>query len=246
MSTRVLKIAVSSVPRTVPTGYGPDTADTVAVGTTEGVVRAGGIPVILPVVDAVTASAQIDECDGLILSGGHDLALPLPEGESVTDRWIDPARDVHELALWSAARTRGLPVLGICRGAQLVNHALGGALARQIDDHDAAEAHAEEMHEVSLAPGTRLYAICGPSPAAVNTIHHQAVERPGDGLVVSARSVTDGSIEGIEAAAADHWFVGVQWHPELMAGHPAGDGLFRALVEAAAKGPAREAASDSP
>lgn len=234
MSTRVLKIAVSSVPRTVPTGYGPDTADTVATGTTAGVLRAGGVPVILPVVDAASASAQLDGCDGLILSGGHDLAIAVPEGEAAPDRWIDPARDTHELALWSAARERGLPVLGICRGAQLVNHAHGGKLAHQIDDHDAAEAHAEQMHDVDLVPGTRLAAICGPSPVAVNTIHHQAVEEPGDGLVVSARSTVDGSIEGIETVAGSPWFVGVQWHPELMAGHRAGDGPFQALLEAAA------------
>lgn len=233
MSTRVPRIAISAIPRPIETGYGTDRADTVAGGAVAGVVAAGGIPVILPVVAPDLAAAQLEAVDGLVLSGGHDLAIPLAGGDDEEGRWIDPARDDHELALWEAASAARLPVLGICRGAQLVNHARGGVLARHVDDHDAGESHAERMHEIEVEEGTRLAAACGAGAVAVNTIHHQAVSEPGGGLVVSARAV-GGLIEAIETADDAPWFVGVQWHPELMPGAPAGDGLFAALVAAAA------------
>jgi putative glutamine amidotransferase len=228
MSTRLPKIAISTVPRTVMTGYGLDRADTVAAGSIRGVVAAGGVPVLLPVVAPERAVEQIAAFDGLILSGGHDLAVPLDDVAD-DERWIDRERDAHELALWNAASSARIPVLGICRGAQLVSHALGGILAAQIDGHDAAEAHSDHMHAVEIEAASRLAEACGSGTHDVNTIHHQAVSVPGDGLVVSARSA-DGSIEGVESSAEMPWFVGVQWHPELMAGSPAGDGLFEALV----------------
>lgn len=232
MSTRVPRIAISAVPRPIETGYGADRADTVAAGAVAGVVAAGGIPVVLPVVPPDLAAAQLDAVDGLVLSGGHDLAIPLAGGDCEEGRWIDPARDDHELALWKAASAARLPVLGICRGAQLVNHARGGLLAEHVDGHDAGGSHAERTHEIEVEEGTRLAAACGAGTVAVNTIHHQVVSEPGSGLHVSARS-TDGLIEGIETGAGSAWFVGVQWHPELMPGSAAGAGLFKALVAAA-------------
>jgi len=235
MSTRIPKIAVSSVPRPISTGYGPDRADTIAAGTIAGVLAAGAVPILLPVVPPGLAATQLASLDGLILSGGHDLALPLPGGEVDTDRWIDPPRDAHELALWEAAAETGLPVLGICRGAQIVNHARGGRLASQVEDHDAGESHAEQLHDVRIETGSLLADACGAGSVAVNSIHHQAVAEPGDGLIVSARAA-DGQIEGIESTDRSPWFVGVQWHPELMPGAPAGDGLFSALVAAATPG----------
>ncbi|MEZ5073745.1 MAG: gamma-glutamyl-gamma-aminobutyrate hydrolase family protein [Solirubrobacterales bacterium] len=233
MSTPVPRIAISAIPRPIATGYGADRADTVAAGTVAAVVAAGGVPIVLPVVPSDLAASQLEAVDGLVLSGGHDLAIPLADGADEADRWIDPARDDHELALWEAASAARLPVLGICRGAQLVNHARGGLLAQQVDDHDAGESHAERMHLVEVGLGTRLAAACGAGPVAVNTIHHQVVAEPGHGLHVCARSA-DGLIEGIETGGGSAWFVGVQWHPELMPGSPAGAGLFRALVAAAA------------
>ena len=218
-------IAITPVPRDVDTGYGRDRADTVARGFGDAVVAAGGVPLSLPQVPAELAAAQLGAADGLILSGGQDLDLPGAEGR---ERWVDPARDLHEFALWAAARKRGLPVLGVCRGLQLVNVALGGTLVGHVEGHDAAERHADELEEIVVEEGTLLAGILGPGPCEVNTIHHQAVGEPGRGLRVSARSA-DGTIEAGELDAGQ-WFVGVQWHPELLSGRPAGDALFAALV----------------
>lgn len=195
------------------------------------VVRAGGVPVVLPVVSAELAAAQLEGADGLVLSGGHDLALPL-RGVPDEGRWIDPDRDDHETALWHAAEAGAVPVLGICRGAQLVSHVRGGTLVEHVEGHDASSSHAEAPHRVTVVEGTLLAGATGPGALSVNTIHHQAVAEPGAGLRISARA-DDGVIEGIETADGSHWFLGVQWHPELMPGSTAGGGLFEALVSAA-------------
>lgn len=233
MSAPAPRIVISAVPRPVSTGYGADHGATVAVGTIAGVVAAGGVPIILPVVPPDLVPGQLEGADGVILSGGHDLAVPLGEGEDQTDRWIDPDRDHHEFAIWAAASDAHLPVLGICRGAQLVNHARGGRLAPHVAGHDAGTSHAEQTHQVEVNEGSRLAAACGAGALTVNTIHHQAVAAPGEGLVVSARAA-DGLIEAIETAGEQPWFLGVQWHPELLPGLPAGDGPFAALIAAAA------------
>ena len=219
-------IAITPVPRDVDTGYGRDRADTVARGFGDAVVAAGGLPLSLPQVAAELAPAQLEHVDGLVLSGGQDIDLPGTTGE---DRWIDAARDRHEFALWEAARARNLPVLGVCRGLQLVNVALGGTLIGHVEGHDAADRHAEELQEVEVEAGTLLAGILGAGPCLVNTIHHQALGELGDGMRVSARSA-DGTIEAGELDGAQ-WFVGVQWHPELLPGRPSGDALFGALVE---------------
>jgi putative glutamine amidotransferase len=219
-------IAITPVPRDVETGYGQDRADTVARGFGDAVVAAGGLPLSLPQVGAELADSQLEHVDGLVLSGGQDIDLPGATGE---DRWIDAARDRHEFALWEAARARGLPVLGVCRGLQLANVALGGSLVEHVEGHDAAERHADELQEVEVEDGTLLAGILGAGSCLVNTIHHQALGELGEGLRVSARSA-DGTIEAAELPGAP-WFVGVQWHPELLPGRPSGDALFAALVE---------------
>lgn len=219
-------IAITPVPRDVETGYGRDRADTVARGFGDAVAAAGGLPISLPQVPAELAAAQLEHVDGLVLSGGQDIDLPGATGE---DRWIDAARDRHEFALWSAAQERAMPVLGVCRGLQLVNVALGGTLIGHVEGHDAAESHAEELQEVEVEDGTLLAGILGAGSCLVNTIHHQALGDLGDGMRVSARS-SDGTIEAGELEGGQ-WFVGVQWHPELLPGRPSGDALFAALVK---------------
>lgn len=223
-------IAISSVPRDVPTGYGGDRADTVAAGVVAGVMAAGGVPVLLPVVKPELAAAQLEAAHGLLLAGGQD--LDLPETDLGGERWIDPARDRHELALWADARRRARPVLGVCRGLQLVNVALGGALEPHVDGHDAGDEHTTRLHRVTARSGSRLAELLPKQMIEVNTIHHQTVRTLGEGLVASGHA-PDGTIEAAESAAGAPWFIGVQWHPELILGLPAGQPLFDALIEAA-------------
>lgn len=222
-------IAVSALPRPVETGYGPDHADTIAKCFTEAVLTAGGLPLMLPVVPAEHAERQLEPFAGLILVGGQDLAIP--EAYEDPNRWIDPERDEHELALWEVARRRGLPILGVCRGAQLAGLASGGRVVRGVEGHDSAELHATERHPVTIEAGTNLAAVLGPGEIEVNTVHSQAVAEVGGGLTISARAA-DGTIEAIEDPEPDR-FIGVQWHPELMLDLPAGQPLFDWLVQAA-------------
>ena len=224
------RIAISSVPRDVPTGYGGDRADTVAAGVVAGVVAAGGVPLLLPVVDPELAPEQLEGVAGLLLAGGQDLALP--ETDVGGERWIDPNRDRHEFALWQEARRRGLPVLGLCRGLQLVNVALGGALEPHVDGHDAGDEHATRLHPVTARAGSRLDGLLPEPTIEVNTIHHQTVRTLGAGLVASGHAL-DGTIEAAESSAGAQWFLGVQWHPELILGLPAGQPLFDGLIDAA-------------
>jgi putative glutamine amidotransferase len=223
-------IAISSVPRDVPTGYGGDLADTVAAGVVAGVVAAGGVPLLLPVVDRSLAALQLGAVDGLLLAGGQD--LDLPETDLGGERWIDPARDRHEFALWEEARRRRMPVLGVCRGLQLVNVARGGTLEAHVDGHNAGDEHATRLHSVLVVAGTRLHGLLPHPTVEVNTIHHQTVRALGAGLIACGHA-PDGIIEAAEASPDEPWFVGVQWHPELILRLPAGQSLFDGLVRAA-------------
>ncbi len=195
------------------------------------VAEAGGLPVEL------TRDADVDEIvehlDGLVLSGGADLdpvlygAVPDPHlGE------VEPSRDAWELALYAAARAKGIPVLGICRGFQLVNVAEGGSLRQHVELEEGA-GHPQwdvngrqPTHEVLVNGGTMLAHLV-PERLAVNSLHHQVVERVGEGLRISAVA-SDGVVEGVESA--DGELLAVQWHPELLT-RP--DPTFRWLVEAA-------------
>jgi putative glutamine amidotransferase len=199
----------------------------------EQVTAAGGIPVLLPPLPGVAAAA--DRLDGLLLTGGGDIdpgrygAQPHPR----TSRVSGP-RDAAELELLDAATQERLPVLGVCRGMQLVNVARGGTLCQHLPD-DAGHALAPGMfgsHPVRVAAGTRLAGILGANGDGVDvpTAHHQAVDRLGDGLVASAWA-EDGVVEAVEAGAGgDPFLLAVQWHPEV----GTDPRLVAALVAAAA------------
>jgi putative glutamine amidotransferase len=222
-------IGITAIPRSVQTMYGPAAAHTCTDALTSSVAAAGGVPVLLPVVPADHAAIQLRGLDGLVLAGGQDVD-PTSYGRpaAADGAWVHRGRDEHELALLAAARAGGLPVLGICRGLQLANVALGGDLIEHVDGHDAGARFALDLHRVSVEGGTLLERAIGGGELAVNSLHHQVVGALADGLRASA-TAPDGLHEAAEALDGP-WFVAVQWHPELMGAVRGGQDLFAALV----------------
>ncbi|MFC9909301.1 gamma-glutamyl-gamma-aminobutyrate hydrolase family protein [Streptomyces sp. NPDC059862] len=190
--------------------------------------RAGGLAAMLPPDAAQHAAATVARLDALVIAGGPDVE-PVRYGASPDPRTGPPARerDAWELALIEAALAAHVPLLGICRGMQLLNVALGGTLVQHLDGH-AEVVGVFGHHAVKPVPGT-LYAGVVPEETSVPTYHHQSVDRLGTGLVPSAHAA-DGTVEAIELPSAEGWVLGVQWHPEM------GEDLrvMRALVDAAA------------
>jgi putative glutamine amidotransferase len=199
--------------------------------------RAGLEPVILPGGNPDAARRVLSSVQALLLIGGGDVDPSRYGARPHTEIYgVDPERDQLEIELVTAARSEDLPVLAVCRGAQVVNVALGGSLIQHIPDIPWAMRHRIDvgrsvMHEVKVTPGTRLAEACATEIVSGASSHHQAVDRLGRGLVVSARS-DDGLVEGIEAESG--WLVAVQWHPEeTAAGDPAQHSLFDALARQA-------------
>ncbi|MER6353349.1 gamma-glutamyl-gamma-aminobutyrate hydrolase family protein [Streptomyces sp. NPDC001634] len=174
--------------------------------------QAGGLAAMLPPDDPAHAAATVARLDGLVIAGGPDVD-PSHYGAARSPRTGPPApeRDSWELALIEAALASGTPLLGICRGMQLLNVALGGTLVQHIDGH-AEVVGVFGRHTVKPVPGT-LYADAVPEETSVPTYHHQAVDRLGAGLAASAYAA-DGTVEAIELPSAG-WVLGVQWHPEM-------------------------------
>ncbi|ADU51929.1 peptidase C26 [Thermaerobacter marianensis DSM 12885] len=203
---------------------------------------AGGIPVVL-VADGPPPEEVLARVDGIILVGGGDVD-PARYGAAPheTVSGIDPGRDAFELALARIAIERRIPLLGICRGAQVMNVALGGDLVQHVPEvygdavphtpHDPSGPRA--VHPVSVAPGSRLHQIFQSERVMVRSRHHQAVGRPAPGLNVVAHA-EDGVIEAVEWSDPAHPFaIGVQWHPEDGIEHdPVQQRLFQALVQVA-------------
>lgn len=189
----------------------------------QGVTLAGGIAVLLPPqpVDAGVADRVLESVDGLIITGGRDVD-PATYGQERHPSTDEPAgdRDAFEIALVRGALRRGLPVLGICRGAQILNVALGGTLHQHLPDvvghyqHQAGNA-VFNTSAIQTVPGTRLAGLIGPT-ADAQCYHHQAIAELGKGLIASAWD-TDGVIEAVETVPGGNvssWVVAVQWHPE--------------------------------
>lgn len=205
--------------------------------------QAGGVPVLLPPqLDLDSLETLWSRLDALVLTGGGDID-PARYGEAshATVADVSEARDELELTLTRRAVEDGLPVLGICRGVQVINVALGGSLHQDIATdvpgalpHSQKEARHQPTHAVKVpGEGTRLAAIVGVPQLNVNSMHHQAIKRPGQGLREVAWA-PDGVVEALELAADDRFVVGVQWHPEELVGHdPTARALFRAVLEAA-------------
>jgi putative glutamine amidotransferase len=194
---------------------------------------AGGMPVVLPPLG--DAAAYLDRLDGICLSGGPDLD---PDAYGATERHAElgptePGLDAFELELAREADTRGLPILGICRGAQALNVARGGTLHQHLPGHRQTEPATATTHTVHVEPGSRLAAIAGTRVLRVNSFHHQAVDVLGRGLLPVAHAA-DGIVEAIEAPGP-RLVLGVQWHAEGLIGQPRHRALFEELVAAAAE-----------
>lgn len=186
--------------------------------------KAGALPIILPYVEADEVSAVLDQISGLILTGGGDFPTELyGASQHPAVQRILPERDNFEFALARAALDRSMPILGICRGMQVLNVIGGGTiyphtldeLTNAIDHRDGTPLD-QTVHEVNLECDTQLWRLCGEqlSTFRVNSLHHQAIKRLASGFVVSARA-GDGVVEAIEVPGRP-LVIGVQWHPECM------------------------------
>jgi putative glutamine amidotransferase len=201
--------------------------------------EAGGLPVVLPPLRYGAVAPLLDNLSGIVLSGGPDLD-PAGYGASAHSELgpIEPEADRFELEVARLAWRRALPVLAICRGMQALNVARGGSLVQHLPDevgsdveHRQTEAAHEVTHPVEVERGSRLAGLMRPGRVDVNSFHHQAIDRLGAGLRVSARS-PDGVIEGVEAPQR-LFVVGVQWHAECLAARAEQAALFDGLVRAA-------------
>ncbi len=196
----------------------------------DAILRAGGVPVLLP---PCIDPAEAFRLDGILLSGGGDIdprLFGLSDFDPQTVDVSSPERDAFELMLARLAYQRNFPTFGICRGIQVMNAALGGTLFLDIPHHLQVHARKYPSHVVRIRESTRLRAIMGEKTAAVNSIHHQAVDRIAGGLRVCAVS-DDGIVEALEAPDK-RFYLGVQWHPEHLAGAGA---ILSAFVQASSK-----------
>ena len=194
------------------------------------VTEAGGLPVYLPL--HTEPAEYAGRLDGLLLTGGTDVD-PARYGAQPDPTLLapEPERDHLELGLLDVAAEEDLPVLGICRGVQVLNVWAGGSLRQDAPAHARFDVAARDrVDEVTIVPGTVLHELYGPR-LAVNSLHHQIVERVASGWTVSARS-TLGDIEALEWPGHD--VIGVQWHPELLDSR-AGDPIFAWLVARASR-----------
>ncbi len=170
--------------------------------------------------------------DGFLIGGGDDIGAELYRGEAALDVRIDPERDAMELAILAHAQKRDLPVLGVCRGAQMINVFLKGTLHQDLSDYEVPDLWTPlPAKRVSFVEGTRLYEIFGRETLRVNSLHRQAVDDLGAGLRVAARDEFR-VIQAIEDSRA-RFRMGVQWHPEFLIYRGAHRNLFRAFIAAA-------------
>ena len=224
-------VAVTA-PRRLVDGRERVTLNTAYVRALEG---AGLVPLAVPTMLAADrAGAALAAVRGLVLTGGEDVA-PARYGAAPHPRLgdVDPVRDAAELALIAAARARGLPILAICRGIQILNVALGGTLYQDLDsERPGPVPHNDETgrHPVHVEAGSLLERTLGTRSASVNSRHHQAIRDLAPGLKAVAWA-DHGIIEGAEPSdTKEPWMVAVQWHPEDLTERALFDGFARAVA----------------
>lgn len=230
----------------VPTYRSEDKALTLPDRYGKAIVCAGGCPVVLPFTQDVSIyETLLPTMDGFLLSGGEDID-PVRYGEEIIfgkQQEIYPDREEVEYLIINYARQYDVPLLGICRGMQMINVAFGGKLYQDVDGqflqiesgenptHWQKTAYDTCAHSVRIQKDTALAKVLGEGPVDVNSMHHQGIRELGDGL--KANAITeDGLIEGVEAEELT-FLMGVQWHPEFFAGDGPMGALFEALVDEA-------------
>lgn len=192
------------------------------------VLRAGGLPVHLPL-DA-DPLAYIEVCDGFVFTGGADLN-PATYGQDNTASDFEDVRDSFELALLGGALDADIPVLGICRGIQLLNVHTGGSLHQDVPEHARYDVAPDtRTHSIAIEPASRLHLMFG-ATVDVNSLHHQTLDTIGTDLSVVARA-DDGTVEAVEIVGRD--VIAVQWHPEMLdPAHARVDPLLAWLIQRA-------------
>ncbi len=205
-----------------------------------GIEQAGGLPAMLPLTeDPALWERYCQSFDGFVFTGGQDVGPHLYGQEKLPQCCYQaPLRDQQEFYMIRRLRELDKPVLGICRGIQVMNAALGGTLYQDLPTqrpspviHSQQKPYDIPHHQVALQPGSRLYGLIGQAHLSVNSMHHQAVWDPAPGFSVTARA-DDGLIEAIELPEA-RFFLGVQWHPEHMwQDYPSARCIWRGLVDA--------------
>jgi len=189
----------------------------------DAVLRAGGVPLIIPFTtnkEVIIAQAQL--IDGLILSGGHDVS-PYNYGQEPSQKLGEtfPERDTYEMILLEESKKRNIPILGICRGSQLINVAAGGTLYQDLSlipgnilKHNQVAKPTLKTHMIKIEENSVIASIFG-KETMVNSFHHQAIDKVADEFRIVARA-SDGVIEAIEHKTYK-FLVAVQWHPEMLA-----------------------------
>lgn len=196
----------------------------------QAVIEAGGLPVYLPY--GSDLDAVVEKLDGVLMTGGDDINPSCYGHQHGPDTQAsDDLRDSFEFATLAAAKRQELPLLGICRGLQVLNVAASGTINQHVPEHAFVDGPPDAIvHSVSFDPASTLFQIYGPT-LEVNSLHHQSLAEIGGDLVVTGKS-EDGSVEALEHR--DLPMIGVQWHPEMMEGR-ATDPIFTWLVQAAAE-----------
>lgn len=235
-------IGITAWRRTLDTFYGPDRLHTLSTYYSDSVIEAGMVPVMFPAGQNPEAAPQlVAMVDGILLSGGDDVDPSAYGEDNSASVKVDYDVDQFEIAIIRAAQSAGKPLLGICRGLQILNVAFGGTLAQEVTSEDGIhepfirgtdpDLWTARRHRVGFEPDSILGSVYQSDSAHVNTLHHQGVGVLGDHLIVEGRA-DDGLVEAFRCEG-DWWALGVQWHPERLEGeHQNIFAAFKAAVEA--------------